>query len=187
MPKPFWLVAPLCVVLVSTHASAQSTPWETSTAAGLQAYQQGRYGEAEEYFSAALKGAENFGPEDPHLATSLNNLAVLYRTQSKYTEAEPLYQRALAIREKALGPEHPHVATSLNNLAFLYYTQGKYAVAEPFYQRSLAIWEKLLGPEHPNVATSLENYAALLRNMNREAEAVQMEAHAKAIRGKSPN
>ena len=82
MPKPFWLVAPLCVVLVSTHASAQSTPWETSTAAGLQAYQQGRYGEAEEYFSAALKGAENFGPEDPHLATRLNNLAVLYRTQA---------------------------------------------------------------------------------------------------------
>ena len=37
------------------------------------------------------------------------------------------------------------------------------------------------------MATSLENYAALLRNMNREAEAVQIEAHAKAIRGKSPN
>ena len=63
----------------------------------------------------------------------------------------------------------------------------KYTEAEPLYQRALAIWEKALGPEHPNVATSLENYAALLRNMNREAEAVQMEAHAKAIRGKSPN
>ena len=31
--------------------------------------------------------------------------------------ALPLYERALAISEKALGPDHPHVATSLNNLA----------------------------------------------------------------------
>jgi hypothetical protein len=30
---------------------------------------------------------------------------------------QPLYQRALAIWEKALGPEHPDVATSLENYA----------------------------------------------------------------------
>ncbi len=36
-------------------------------------------------------------------ATSLNNLAELYRAQGKYEQAEPLYQRALAIRE---GPIH---------------------------------------------------------------------------------
>ncbi len=98
MPKLFWLVAPLCVVLVSTQASAQSTPWETSTAAGLEAYQQARYAEAEKAWLLALKEAENFGPEDPRLATSLNNLAELYRAQGKYAEAEPLYERALAIR-----------------------------------------------------------------------------------------
>ena len=40
--------------------------------------------------------------------------------QGQYAKAEPLYQRSLAIREKALGPEHPDVATSLNNLAGLY-------------------------------------------------------------------
>ncbi len=57
------------------------------------------------------------GPEHPHVATSLNNLAGLYRAQGKYAEAEPLLKRSLAISEKALGPEHPDVATSLNNLA----------------------------------------------------------------------
>ena len=30
--------------------------------------------------------------------------------------AEPLHERALSIREKALGPEHAPVAQSLNNL-----------------------------------------------------------------------
>ena len=60
-----------------------------------------------------------------------------------YAEAEPLYQRALAISEKALGPEHQQVATSLNGLALLYKNQGKYSDAKPLYERALAIREKV--------------------------------------------
>ena len=76
------------------------------------------------------------------------------------------------------------MVTSLNNLAGLYETQGKYGEDEPLYKRSLAISEKALGPDHPDVATSLENYALLLRKTQRNAEAVEKEAHAKAIRDK---
>ncbi|CAN0531556.1 unnamed protein product [Ectocarpus sp. 8 AP-2014] len=39
--------------------------------------------------------------------------------QGKYDDAEQLYERSLAIREKLLGPEHPDVAQSLNNRAGL--------------------------------------------------------------------
>jgi hypothetical protein len=46
---------------------------------------------------------------------TLNNLAAFYKSIEKYTEAEPLYQRALAIFEKALGPTHPKVVTCLRN------------------------------------------------------------------------
>jgi len=46
----------------------------------------------------------------PAVATTLNNLAELYKTQGQYSVAVPLYWRALAIREKALGPEHLDVA-----------------------------------------------------------------------------
>jgi tetratricopeptide (TPR) repeat protein len=42
---------------------------------------------------------------------SVDNLAALYYFQGRYAEAERVYQRALAIHEKALGPEHPEVAT----------------------------------------------------------------------------
>ena len=95
------------------------------------------------------------------MARSLNNLALLYDAQGRYAEAEPLYKRALAIREKALGPDHPDVAPSLNNLAALYDPQGQYAQAEPLYKRSQEIREKALGPNHPDVATSLNNLAVL--------------------------
>ena len=84
----------------------------------------------------------------------------LYR-QGKYSEAIPLAESALAIREKVLGKEHPDVATSLNNLAELYRLQGNYSKAEPLYLRSLAIREKVLGKEHPDVAQSLNNLAVL--------------------------
>ena len=66
-----------------------------------------------------------------------------------YAAARPLFERALAIREKALGPEHPLTATTLNNLAVLLQDQGDLAGARSLNERALAIREKALGPEHP--------------------------------------
>jgi hypothetical protein len=40
-------------------------------------------------------------------------------SRHKYEEAEPLYERALDIHEKALGPEHPDTITVLENYAAL--------------------------------------------------------------------
>ncbi len=50
---------------------------------------------------------------------------VLYRTQGKYAEAEPLFKRSLAIWEKALGQEHPQVAVGLENYAVLLREVGR--------------------------------------------------------------
>ena len=44
------------------------------------------------------------GAQHPDVAKGLANLAVLYDTQGRYAEAEPLLKRALAIRKKSLGP-----------------------------------------------------------------------------------
>jgi S1-C subfamily serine protease len=53
------------------------------------------------------------------VALSLNSLALLYNAQGRYADAEPLWQRALAIWEKVLGPEHPDVATVVEHYAAL--------------------------------------------------------------------
>ena len=161
--------------------------WGKSIEEVWKAIQKERYDEAQKKFLTALKEAESFEPHDPRLARTamtLTLLAQLYREQGDYGQAEPLFQRALAIREKALGTEDPDVATGLNNLAALYEDQEKYAEAEPLFLRALAIQEKAVGPEHPNVVGSLENYADLLRKTNREDEAAKMEARAEAIRAK---
>ncbi len=57
-----------------------------------------------------------FGAEHPDVATSLNNLAGLYESQGRYSEAEPLSLRALAIFCTQLGAKHPHTQTVFGNL-----------------------------------------------------------------------
>jgi tetratricopeptide (TPR) repeat protein len=58
-------------------------------------------------------------PNHPDTSHSLNNLAAIYEAQGKYAEAEPLYKRANAIREKALGYKHPDLLKVLMNYADL--------------------------------------------------------------------
>ena len=128
-----------CLVTGAASAEAQNSLWETYNDSGKQAYEAGEYAKAQKLFESALKEAEGFGPNDPRLATSLNNLAELYRAQGKYDQAEPLYKRSLAIREKALGPDHPDVATSLNNLAALYRKTGQVKTAEAMEKRAAGI------------------------------------------------
>jgi tetratricopeptide (TPR) repeat protein len=114
-------------------------------------------------------------------AQRFNQEAVILQAAGHFAEAEPLFKRALAIREKALGPDHRWVATSLNNLAELYRAQGRYAEAEPLHKRALSIRTKMLGPDHPYVAVSLGNLASLYKDQGRYAEAEQRFQRALAI------
>jgi CHAT domain-containing protein/Flp pilus assembly protein TadD len=111
------------------------------------------------------------GNEHPAVALSLNNLAGLYESQGRYSEAEPLFRQALEMRKRLLGNEHPAVALSLNNLAGLYESQGRYSEAEPLYRQTLEMNQRLLEQEHPLVAKSLNNLAALYQIQGRYSEA----------------
>ena len=91
------------------------------------------------------------------MALTLENLAGVYNEQGAYAKAEPLFARALEIREKALGPMHPQTAYSLNNLGFLYFRQAAYAKAEPLLVRAVEVRERALGPMHPTLANSLRD------------------------------
>jgi tetratricopeptide (TPR) repeat protein len=108
-----------------------------------------------------------------------------YYTSFRCADAEPLYKRSLAIKEKVLGPDHPFVATALNDLAALHADQGHYADAEPLFKRSLAILEKALGPGHPDVAQSLSNLAELYRRQGRDTDAEPLFKRSLAIREKA--
>ncbi len=124
---------------------------------------------------------DEYGFDFSEAARLLNQAGYYLNERAQYIEAEPLWVRALTIREKTLDAEHPDVAQSLNNLALLYRNQGKYAEAEPLYRRALAIYEKTLGAEHPHVANSINNLAELYRDQGKYAEAEPLLVRAMAI------
>jgi tetratricopeptide (TPR) repeat protein len=103
-----WAVVAFWLAYSVTAVSAQDGRWERVTAAGVQAFEQGDYAEAVRQFQAALPLADV-----GNLSVSLMNLAAVYYAQGQYTEAAPLYQRALVLQEQVLGPDHPQLVPVL--------------------------------------------------------------------------
>ena len=168
------------IVLVAT-AHAQTDP-AALDAEVEKLYQAGKYSEAIEVTKRSLAiGEKLLGPDHPDVATSLNNMGLLYQEQGRYGEAEPLYKRSLAIREAALGPDHLSLSTSLSNLGMLYQAVGRYAEAEPLYRRSIAICEMGLGPDHPRTAYPINNLAQLYQAQGRYSEAEPLSKRSLAI------
>ena len=172
----------LVYIEIATVGLLPESPWEKLTGSCEAAIESGSYNEVEDQCSAAVTEVENFGPDDPRLARSLNNLGVLYLAQERNTEAEPLIRRALVIEEKTLGLEHLEVGRTLNNLAGLYTFQGKYSEAELLYKRSLAIKEKALGPADPDLAITMGYFGTIYLIQKKYAEAEPLLLRSLAIR-----
>jgi Tetratricopeptide repeat len=69
----------------------------------------------------------NLGKEHPSVARSLDHLAQTYQAEGFDAEAEALFQRALAIREKMLPPNHPDTAELIEHYAALLEKTGSAA------------------------------------------------------------
>lgn len=156
-------------------------------------YRAGKYDEAIPLAERALAIREKaLGPDHPDVATSLDNLAGLLRLYAislhvpaerkvPLGRAKALYQRSLAIREKALGTDHPYVAESLDHLAKMVFDK-----AEPLYLRSIAIREKAFGSDHPVLATALTSLAEWYSSFTSNyAKAEPLYLRALAIREKA--
>jgi CHAT domain-containing protein/tetratricopeptide (TPR) repeat protein len=121
--------------------------------------QQRRGADAVATYNLALVIHEKaYGPESQVFANSLDAVAAIYQTNAleaitnAKAEAEALYKRALAIREKLLGGDSAEVATSYYKLGINALNAGG---AEVHFLRALAIREKLLGREHPDIVEIL--------------------------------
>jgi len=75
------------------------------------------------------------GPEHPDVATAVNNLALLYQKLSRPSQAEPLFLRCIAIREKHFGPRHPSVVAGYQTYAAFLVTQRRMTEALPIMVR----------------------------------------------------
>ena len=82
---------------------------------------QEQYNDAEPLYLQSLNIIQcQLGNDHPHVATSLNNLALLYESQGKYLEAENLAQQALVIYQQKLGNEHHNTQNAAFMVKFFY-------------------------------------------------------------------
>jgi tetratricopeptide (TPR) repeat protein len=141
--------------------------------------------EWERLLAHALACASWMDPQEIHLqeAAEVQEQAGWYLTErARYSEAEPLLERAYQMNEQEQGAEHLNTVRAASTLAYLYYAQGRYELAEPLYEHAMAIYEQQLGPEHPDTATSLNNLAELYQAQGRYELAEPLYQRALAIR-----
>ena len=93
---------------------------------------------AERVLQIALEEANHFGQSSGPVATSLLNLAQLYRRAGRSAEAEPLLVRAADVLDQTAGPNNKVTLLALLDLAATQLELGKAAAASEGYADALA-------------------------------------------------
>jgi tetratricopeptide (TPR) repeat protein len=94
---------------------------------------------AEQQLLTTVKNAEQLGPGNPLLLSSLYSLAAYYGERKEYDKAAAQYEKALRLKEEANGPNHPDVAAILKRYAQLLLEANRSSEAESLLHRADAI------------------------------------------------
>jgi tetratricopeptide (TPR) repeat protein len=166
----FTTAALVAVLLVADTAEAEVAAWEAHSVAGIKAYDELRFGDAEREFREALREAEALAPHDWRLIVSLDNLGDTVRALQRTEEAEVFYREAVAVAELLRGGDDLLVLDPLKILAWFYQRQHRYDDAARVYERGMLLTGRVFGSDHPQVALYLAALAELARLQGRYRE-----------------
>ena len=102
----------------------------------------------------------------------------------KYSQAEPLLSRALALEDAAPGPGHPLLVPILDALGSVQRAQGHNGDAQASYLRALTVLEKSAGDGSITLIPHLKLLAGAYAALGRPIDAEQQLLRAMAIREK---
>jgi tetratricopeptide (TPR) repeat protein len=140
----------------------QFSDWYFAYCDGQRSLAQGDTDAASRRYREAIRLALPGATDDPRpLARTYTDFALVLMLQGRPTEAEPLAQWALTVREQRFGKQSPQVATTLHVLAQLASAEMQYSRAETFLTRAVAIWEQRLGADDPQMVIGLSDLATL--------------------------
>jgi TonB family protein len=144
-----------------------------------------RYKDAADAYQRGLNvGEKLLGPDHQDLVVLMIKLGWMRYGAAHVDEAEALFKRAVAIREKK-GADDVGVAEPLLSLAAFYQKIRQPAAAVPIYQRVIAVQENHFGSEGKPLVETLEQCACALQEDKRVAEAKEMTQRAAQIEGKT--
>jgi tetratricopeptide (TPR) repeat protein len=129
-----------CLFLGAHLSWAGEKEWLALTDKAIENYRVGNYNMAVAQARLALKeGEATYGADDLKIVGSIDDLATYLVAIGQKSEAEALYQRALAILEKRLPSGDSYLAIFMTYLASCYDKLGKPKEAERLRQRASAV------------------------------------------------
>ena len=119
---------------------------------------------------------------EPDLATTQNNLGLLYSDTQCYGESEEMYLSAVEIYQRlsVVNPQvyEPDLARTRNNLGNLYRDTQRYGESEEMYLSAVEIYQRLsvANPQvyDPDLARTRNNLGCLYDNTQRYKESEEM-------------
>jgi DNA-directed RNA polymerase subunit F len=96
----------------------------------------------------------------------MGNLAVTYRDQGKWKEAESLQVQVMEASKEKFGPLHPSTLIAMGNLALTYRDQIKSKEARELLDASIEGMQQVLGADHPTTI----KYMHALVNISQHAQ-----------------
>jgi tetratricopeptide (TPR) repeat protein len=165
-------VIALTLVCALPAPGAADDEWRNLYSLAVNATAVRDYAKADAIFSRALRDAELFGKADPRVATTLQGLAGLQRSEKHLPEAEENARHAVSIFTNNPGEESIEFGQGQFTLAAVLMDEGKYQPALDAVRKALPLIEGSLGPS--DIATAdaicLEGDAFRLLKMYASAE-----------------
>ena len=136
---------------------------------------QGKLDEAASLSEELIETLRNIWNEHPRLASALNGLATLQRSQGRLREAAESYRESLAMYRSFRFENRPRIAALASNLGSLLTELGELAEARTLLEESEKIRRDLYGASHADTAVS-RNFLVQLRTLQGEHEQAKQDA-----------
>ncbi|KAJ5192536.1 Tetratricopeptide-like helical [Penicillium cf. viridicatum] len=115
------------------------------------------------------------GDEHEEVINSIVILAIAFRLEGRWKDAEGLEVQVIERRKAKLGEDHPDTLASISNLASTFWNQGRWKEAEELEVQVIERRKAKLGEDHPDTLASISNLASTFWNQGRWKEAEELE------------
>ncbi|CAF3302063.1 unnamed protein product [Rotaria sp. Silwood2] len=135
---------------------------------------QGEYEQALEFYQKTLENQQKLlSPNHSSLATTCNNIALVYDCMGEHLKAFEFCQKALEIQEHSLPSDHFSLAITYGNIGLVHLHMGEYLKALKFYQKALEIEQRTLPSNHPDLALTYSCIGGVYHNMGEFSKSLE--------------
>jgi class 3 adenylate cyclase/Flp pilus assembly protein TadD len=146
----------------------------------ITAHMQGDIPDALSYFEQSLAIETQLG-DTQNMASTLNNLGLLYKGEGKYVLALYKYQNSYDLLKRA--DDKVGMANALNNIGVIYAMQGNPTKALQYYEESLQLVK--LAKDDKGIANALNNLGLLYVDLKLYEKAISTHQQSLEIRKKT--